>query len=359
MIKVLATDVDGVLTEGKIYVDSTNKETKSLCFQDFDALSDLRSMGIKLAIITGESNLFTDYVTDKFHPDYIYTSCKNKMIAIKEICEKESISAHEIAYVGDGKYDVDVLKNIGIGFCPKNGIPEAIRTADIILQSSGGEGCIREAVDYIVNCSQNVNLHINKGTALESIDRIIKEHNELTEAVLGSELIKAKIEKSIDIIANCFANRGQVLLCGNGGSAADAQHIATEFVSRFFMERNALNAEALTVNTSSLTAIANDYQYDRVFSRQVEAKGRKGDILIGITTSGSSLNVMNAFDSAKAIGMITIAFVGENYQNAMKHADILISIPSSSTPRIQEMHIMVGHIICEEVEKILFSEEGV
>ena len=145
-------------------------------------------------------------------------------------------------------------------------------------------------------------------------------------------------------------------MCGNGGSAADAQHIATEFVSRFYHERKALNAEALTVNTSTLTAVGNDYSFDRVFARQVEAKGRQGDILIGISTSGESKNIIEAFEAAKKLNMSTIAFTG-NRECTMEHkADMTINIPSEDTPRIQEMHIMTGHIICELVEKELVSE---
>ena len=121
------------------------------------------------------------------------------------------------------------------------------------------------------------------------------------------------------------------------------------------MERKALNAEALTVNTSSLTAIANDYDYEKVFARQLEAKGKAGDVLIGITTSGSSGNVIKAFEAARNMGIKTIAFVGEKNVLALEHADIVVAVPSGITPRIQEMHIMIGHIICEVVEKRLFG----
>ena len=149
-------------------------------------------------------------------------------------------------------------------------------------------------------------------------------------------------------------NGGQLLLCGNGGSAADAQHLATELVSRFYKERKALNAEALTVNTSALTAIANDYDYSRVFARQIEAKGKKGDVLLGITTSGSSENIIEAFRTAKKQKMTTIAFVGNKSEKIKDVADIIISVPSTDTPRIQEIHIMIGHIVCECVEKLMF-----
>ena len=157
------------------------------------------------------------------------------------------------------------------------------------------------------------------------------------------------------VIVEAMRAGGQLLLCGNGGSAADAQHIATELVSRFYTERPGLNAEALTVNTSSLTAIGNDYSYERIFARQVEAKGKHTDVLIGISTSGCSVNVLEAFGAAKKIGMKTIAFVGKNDLMVRGLADVIIAVPSENTPRIQEMHITVGHIICEYVEKLMFQ----
>jgi D-sedoheptulose 7-phosphate isomerase len=148
----------------------------------------------------------------------------------------------------------------------------------------------------------------------------------------------------------------KVLLCGNGGSAADAQHLAAEFVGKFYFDRPALPAEALTVNTSSLTAIGNDYSFDVVFSRQVEAFGAAGDVLIGITTSGNSRNVVEAFRVARQRGILTVGLTGASGGTLKEAADYCICIASTDTPRIQEHHILVGHILCELVEQALFGE---
>jgi D-sedoheptulose 7-phosphate isomerase len=148
----------------------------------------------------------------------------------------------------------------------------------------------------------------------------------------------------------------KVLLCGNGGSAADAQHLAAEFVGKFYFDRPALPAEALTVNTSSLTAIGNDYSFDVVFSRQVEAFGAAGDVLIGITTSGNSRNVVEAFRVARQRGILTVGLTGASGGTLKAAADYCICIASTDTPRIQEHHILVGHILCELVEQALFGE---
>ncbi len=179
----------------------------------------------------------------------------------------------------------------------------------------------------------------------------LKEHICIFEKMDRNEELLGEIEKVANVMKQSIKNGGAVYLCGNGGSAADAQHIATEFVSRFYRERAAINAEALTTNTSSLTAIANDYSFERVFARQIEAKGKAGDVLIGISTSGTSRNVEKALESAKSLKMHTVLLTGNKdnqYDNGI--IDNVIRIPSEDTPRIQEGHIFVGHVLAEYVE---------
>lgn len=163
-------------------------------------------------------------------------------------------------------------------------------------------------------------------------------------------------ESAALICVRAYANDKKVVICGNGGSAADAQHFAAELVGRYLVERKALSAIALTTNSSSLTAIGNDYGYDKTFSRQLEAYGRKGDVLFCISTSGNSKNCVEAAKLAKRIGLKTIAFTGCGGGILKKVCDISLVVPSDSTPRIQEVHILVIHIICEIIEKHLFSK---
>lgn len=164
------------------------------------------------------------------------------------------------------------------------------------------------------------------------------------------EFLKVIVAVSEEIILS-LKNKGKLLLCGNGGSAADAQHIAAEFVGRFQRERMPYDAEALTTNASLLTAVANDYDYDTVFSRQVEAKGRAGDVLMGISTSGKSKNIMKAMECAKKKQVITVMLMGDfNIMQLGEYCDFIIKIPSQVTARIQEGHIFVGHVISELVE---------
>jgi D-sedoheptulose 7-phosphate isomerase len=157
-------------------------------------------------------------------------------------------------------------------------------------------------------------------------------------------------------VVETFWRGGKLLLCGNGGSAADAQHIAAEFVSRFRRERRGLPAIALTTDTSILTAISNDYGYERVFARQVEALGRPGDMVIGISTSGISASVIAAMRAARNGGMATVGFTGASGGTLVDHVDLCLCVPSHNTARIQEVHITVAHVVCEIVERTLFEE---
>lgn len=163
------------------------------------------------------------------------------------------------------------------------------------------------------------------------------------------------IQRIADVCVQSLRNGGKVMFCGNGGSAADSQHLAAEFVGRYKMERAALNAVALTVDTSILTAIGNDYGYDDVFRRQVEGIGKAGDVLIGLSTSGNSKNVLLAFQQASTMGITTVAMTGSGGGLMKEAADISLAVPSGVTNHIQEMHITSGHLVCELVEKSLCS----
>jgi len=183
----------------------------------------------------------------------------------------------------------------------------------------------------------------------------INDSIEVKKRILDDRGLLETIKIVADEIIETFREGGKVLFCGNGGSTADAQHLAAELSGRFYFNRNPLFAEALHVNTSYLTAVANDYSYDEVFSRLVKAKGSKGDILISISTSGNSSNVIKAIEAANSLGMITIGLTGQTGGKMRAMCKYLIKIPSNDTARIQEAHIMIGHIICEIVEKELFG----
>lgn len=168
--------------------------------------------------------------------------------------------------------------------------------------------------------------------------------------ILNDSKMITDIQKVCDTITACICNGGTVYLAGNGGSASDAQHIAAELVGRFYKERKGLSAEALSTNTSILTAIGNDYGYDAIFARQIEARGKKGDVFIGFSTSGNSPNIIKAIEECKKTGIIVIGMTGVSGGSMNELCDICLKMPSKDTPRIQESHIMIGHILCEFVE---------
>ena len=186
---------------------------------------------------------------------------------------------------------------------------------------------------------------------------ILKNAVQVKAAILTDANLVDELERVSNCLVDVFKNGSKLMLCGNGGSAADAQHIAAELSGRFYFDRAPLDAEALHVNTSYLTAVANDYSYDKIYSRMVTARGKKGDALIAISTSGNSGNVIEAVKAANEMGVITIGFTGKDGGKMNALCDYLIKAPSDDTPRIQECHILFAHLLCEIIEGTLFKSE--
>ncbi len=187
------------------------------------------------------------------------------------------------------------------------------------------------------------------------IKGIIKASIDVKQSILTDEQLVGTIGEVTALVAKAFANGNKVLFCGNGGSAADAQHLAAEFSGRFYTDRDPLPSEALHCNSSYMTAVANDYGYDVVYSRIVKGTGKPGDVLVSLSTSGNSVNIIKAMEQAKELGMINVGLTGETGGKMKALCDKLINVPSKDTPRIQESHIMIGHIICQLVEQELFK----
>ncbi|MEA2021729.1 MAG: SIS domain-containing protein [Candidatus Caldatribacteriota bacterium] len=200
-----------------------------------------------------------------------------------------------------------------------------------------------------------------KGSNIKKNDFVynaLDEHIEIFNEIKKDKILQSRILEVARKLVSIYSNKGKLLLCGNGGSAAQAQHLATELVSRFYFDRKALNAEALSVNTSSITAIANDYSFKKIFSRQIEAKGESGDMLISLTTSGKSKNIIEALKTSHNHKIYTVLLTGQiSESNLLNYTDIIISVPSKIIPRIQEAHIFIGHLICEYVERELFAKK--
>jgi D-sedoheptulose 7-phosphate isomerase len=188
------------------------------------------------------------------------------------------------------------------------------------------------------------------------IPQSIEQSIAVKQAILNNPEFLARIQQAAAMMVDSLRNGGKIHFCGNGGSAADAQHLAAELSGRFYFDRPPLNAEALHCNTSYLTAVGNDYGYDHIFSRLLRGTAKAGDVIVGISTSGNSKNILLAFEAAKEMGVKVIAMTGETGGTMKYLADILLNVASKDTPRIQESHIMIGHIICELVESAMFGQ---
>ena len=187
------------------------------------------------------------------------------------------------------------------------------------------------------------------------ISQSIEESIAVKRAVLADAAFMERVEAAAQLMIKSLRDGGKVHFCGNGGSAADAQHLAAELSGRFYFDRPPLNAEAMHCNTSYLTAVGNDYGYDLIFSRLLRGTAKAGDVIVGISTSGNSKNILKAFEVAKEMGVKIIAMTGETGGKMKEFGGLLLNVPSTDTPRIQESHIMLGHIICELVETAMFK----
>lgn len=349
MIELIVFDIDGVLTDGSIIVNSQGQEQKRVSIKDIDAIFELKRRGYRLAAITGEQTEIVGYFRERMPWDRFLSGCKQKLAAVQSLVGEFGLTMDQTAYIGDGKYDLEVLPWVGLSVCPADAIREARLQADIVLQRTGGNGCIWELLAIMEADRQP------DSPARYFQDRMA-EHQLIFKRMASGQTLTAHIMAVGQALTERLRDGGQLFLCGNGGSAADAQHIAAEFVGKFYRERPAIQAEALTTNTSILTAIGNDYGYERVFVRQLEAKARAGDILIGISTSGSSNNVLEALRYGKRNGLLTVMLTGESYPAELDElCGYVLNVPSRITPRIQEAHIFLGHLWAEFVEHSLFG----
>jgi D-sedoheptulose 7-phosphate isomerase len=245
---------------------------------------------------------------------------------------------------------VEPLHAAGLGICPADAIDRAKAAADLILQNPGGQGCLWELIQILKEQNE-------EALPQNYFCKRLQEHAYMFKMMASDQKLMGDVMDIAKDLKDLMGNGGQLFLCGNGGSAADAQHIAAEFVSRFFKERKGMPAEALSTNTSILTAIGNDYSYERVFARQLEAKAKPGDMLIGISTSGKSKNVLEALRYAHKNSIKTVVMTGEERNPELTAlCDYVIKVPSKNTPRIQEAHIFIGHTLAEYVEYQIFGD---
>jgi len=351
-IELLALDIDGVITDGKVTVGAHGEETKGILFRDLDAVTKARKEGLKLALVTGESGELVSAIAERLSAELVLSSAKDKVAALKALSEETGVALSAICFVGDADRDALAFPFVGLALCPADASRSARAKAHRVLEARGGEGAVAEAVEIVLNGLADLKRIPDHERALK---RIVEDSIRAHEKLLAESL--TNLAEIAEIIVAALRRGNKILFCGNGGSAADAQHVAAELVGRFAIEREPWPALALTTDTSILTAVGNDWDFKDVFARQVRAHARAGDIVVGISTSGRSPNVVRALEAANERGALTIAFVGRNGGPIAKAAQLAFKAPEAATPRVQELHILAWHGICEIVEAALVAEK--
>lgn len=347
-IQLLALDIDGVLTDGHFTLSAAGEEVKRLAFHDLDALTALKRSGMPVAFVTGEDGPMVQAIARRYGVDSVFPGAKDKVAALNELAAARGIPLAAMCYVGDSDRDAPAIRAVGLGLAPANATPAAQAAADRVLARAGGDGAVAEAIRLV----QQINAE-DTAALLPAFERIV------ADSIAAHQRLQAEalpvLAQVADVFTRALRSGHKLMFCGNGGSAADAQHVAGELVGRFLRESEPWPAMALTTDTSILTAVGNDWAFEDVFARQVRALARPGDVVIGISTSGNSPNVLRALDDARRIGATTIGFTGGSGGKLPAACDICFVAPAAITPRIQELHLVAWHAICEIVENNLLD----
>lgn len=347
-VQVLALDIDGVLTDGTACQTDNQAEEKRYCFHDLDAVAQARRSGLTVALVTGEDSPAVSGIAERFGVEQVMRGAKDKVSALSKLSETLNIPLDHFCYIGDSDRDAPTLSEVGLGLAPANATPIAKAAAHIVLSRSGGNGAVAEAVSLLSQLSQNGE---TSPTMELEMRRIVSDSIAAHQSMLEQSL-PVLVQVAQTFIRAIRAGR-KILFFGNGGSAAEAQHVAGELIGRFAQESSPWPAIALTTDTSVLTAIGNDWEYAEVFARQVRGLARPGDVVVGITTSGRSPNVLRGLEAGKECGATTVGFTGATPGKVLQLSDICFAAPASTTSRIQELSLLAWHSVCELVEKEL------
>lgn len=350
-IDVLALDIDGVLTDGRVGISPGGNEQKEIAFRDLDAIHMAKRAGLRVALVTGEEGPMVELIARRIGADHVIAGAKDKHGAIHALANTVNAKPAQICFVGDADRDARAFGCVGLGLAPADASPRARARAHRVLTQRGGAGAVAEAVDLVLTLREDSAQGPARTIELARIvDESLEAHRRFRQESLP---LLADVAHAL---VQAFRKGNKLLLCGNGGSAADSQHVAAEIVGRFAREREPWPAMALSTDTSILTAVGNDWAFEDIFARQVRAFARPGDVVCGISTSGNSENVARALRVAKERGALTLSFTGVRGGAVAELADIAFLAPSERTARIQELHILAWHAVCEVVEASLCGE---
>lgn len=348
MIKLVVFDIDGVLTDGSYLIDSNNNEYKKISFKDLDSFSLIKELKVNTLFLTGEKNNITEYFNLKFKPNFFIDGVKEKFKTLKKFCDINNYKLEEVCYVGDGKKDLESMKNVKTSIAPSNSIQEIKNISTHNLCVKGGDGVVYEVYKILQKeleiTKQDMRYLQNK------LDEILEKLCSIIDLIKNDYELINNIENAKFIIQQAIKNKHIIYACGNDGSAGDAQHFVAELISKFNYDSKSLEVVLLPTNFSSMTSIGNDYDFDKIFSSQIERLGKSGDVLFAITTSGNSINILHAIEEAKRKKMQVILLTSIKCNLINNENLVVIRVPSDEMPRIQELHIMIIHYLCERIE---------
>jgi D-sedoheptulose 7-phosphate isomerase len=350
-VSLVVFDFDGVMTDNRVRVTQSGDEAVWCHRGDGLGIARLQEAGFDVLVVSTETNPVVGARCRKLKIQTIQ-SCNDKLAAVQQCAARLNLSAGEIAYVGNDINDLACMEWVGWPIAVADALADVRAVAKWVTRLPGGGGAVREVADRLVAG------RLNTDPAVEWARQSVWQSLEVKQAIAGSEHLLNQIVRVARTMSTVLREGRCVFFLGNGGSAADAQHLAAELVGRFALERRGLPAMALSVNSSVVTAIGNDYGYEHVFSRQLESLAHEADMVIGITTSGNSANVLRAMQAGRALGLCTIALTGARGGHIRAVVDECLCVPSDLTPRIQEGHILIGHLLCEYAERALFGNDS-
>lgn len=361
-VKAIALDFDGVLTDDTVSWGPDGEERKSVAFADIMGVSRATKTGFTFALISGEPSPLVDRYAVKMGIADVFKGIKDKAAAFREFAARRGLATHEVAFMGNDINDLGALALSGLSAAPSDAHPSVLAQVDYVAARVGGHGAVREVLDLLMSRdevavaapSHECERHTLSGSASGFFRQELEGHERVLRRMVDEQ--SELLQRLADTFVEAFRRGNKLLFCGNGGSAADSQHIAAEFINRFRFDRGPLPAVALTVDTSVLTCIGNDAAFEEVFSRQVEALAQPQDVVVGISTSGRSANVLRALEAARAKKAIAIGLTGAaGLERMTPYTDICLAVPSKDTARIQEAHEFALHSVASIVESTLFS----
>lgn len=347
-LDLLVYDFDGVMTDNRVLVDHLGGESVACTRADGLGVDIVRALGLPQVILSTETHPVVRARAEKLKLP-VLQGLADKKQALVDYCIAQGHALGRVLYVGNDVNDFDAMKMVGYPVCPADAHPAIRGLASLVLSTRGGKGVIREMADRLVDPDTSNDDPVEGSDHMASIRSQLEDSILLRKAILADSDLLGQIGRLARVVGNSLRRGGKVILAGNGGSFADAQHLAAEFVGRFMMEREPLSAICLGTNSSLSTAVGNDYRFDDIFMRELKALGAAGDVFVVISTSGQSRNLVSAVELAVRLGIEVHGLLGKGGGEIARMVPSIV-IPSDHTARIQELHITVGHIVCDLVD---------